>query len=469
VLRDLARDADQEVSAYAVTALRVLREDGRAGLPELRGALHHPAPMTRLIAVEGVWDLTHEAGELVPVLVELLRHPDQNVRLRVQADLRRIGPAAKAATPAIAQALHDAAPADGGITSEQVGLVHTLVKLGPDGQRSALPYLLKLLQIGIQAGKTPSAGGSNSSQPYFLIWWGQSAANSLGDIGPSAAGAIPLLTEAFSVRRLRPPAALALHRIDPQKHDAHIVGPLIEMLQDKTDNNRGEAAQVLGQMGDSATAAVPALAQILDDKTIRIYFSGPAGSSTLHLAAAEAVWRITHQADHVIPTILEEFRGSNDRRPDVYSRQPIVRLIEEMGPIAKAAVQDLIPDLTYRDDPNQFQVGLTAWETRENVRERKRTVDKYRAAVARALGAMGPDAAAAIPALLTALRDDSPTVRQAAAAALCRIDPNLNTDLAATTRSVNGVWWERPIYILVAVLAIVLAAASGWLLLRRRR
>jgi HEAT repeat protein len=470
VLRDLARDADQEVSAHAVTALRVLREDGRAGLPELRGALNHPAPMTRLIAVEGVWDLTHEADQLIPVLVELLRDPDQNVRLRVQDNLQRIGPAAKVAVPAVVHALHNSEPADGGITVWHAYLVHTLMRLGREGQQAAQPYLLKLLRNGIQAGLEPSGAGSNSQLKDVLLQWAQSAALWLGEIGPAAAEAIPPLTEALSVPRLRPSAALALHRIDPNKQDALILGPLIETLRDTTvDAPRGEAAQVLGQMGDAAEPAVPALSQIITDKSIRSYFSGPTGASTLHLSAAEAVWRITHQADHVMPTILEEFRGPNDRRPNVYLRQPIVRLIEEMGPVAKAAVQDLIADLTYRDHPDLFPVGLTAWDIRENVRERIRTEDKYCAAVARALGAIGPDAKAAIPALLTALRDHSPAVRQAAAAALGKIDPNLNIDPATTTRFVNGAWWKGPIYILVAVLAIVLVAASSWFLLRCRR
>jgi len=119
VLRELARDSDQDVSAHAVTALRVLREDGRPGLPEFRAALHHPMVMTRLIAVEAVWDLTHEADELVPVLAELLRERDQQVRWRVEGNLHRIGAAAKAAVPAVVQALQSAETADGEVTERK--------------------------------------------------------------------------------------------------------------------------------------------------------------------------------------------------------------------------------------------------------------------------------------------------------------------------------------------------------------
>jgi HEAT repeat protein len=466
VLRELARDSDQDVSAHAVTALRVLREDGRPGLPEFRAALHHPMVMTRLIAVEAVWDLTHEADELVPVLAELLRERDQQVRWRVEGNLHRIGAAAKAAVPAVVQALQSAETADGEVTRAQAGLSYSLVSLGPDGYSSALPYLLRLLQKGIEVGATLPDSARYSFQQQLVIRCGENAATVLGSMGPAAGPAIPTLTEALSVESLRPTAARALHRIDPVGQDGRVVDALLLSLDDKVDLQCAiTAARALGEMGATAKPALPALIRMLVKKDE----NSPHGDRTLVYAAAVAVWRIDHQHDTALAVLKESLSPPGGGWNRLYSRGSTVKIVEEMGPLAKAVVPELTADLAAGPYTDTINSGGGAWELRENARQAKRHNARYRAALACALGAIGPDAKQATSALLAALRDDAPEVREAAALALQKIDPSIDTASALVAKSSRGDGWKSPSRLVFVILLACALCAAIWTMIKLAR
>jgi HEAT repeat protein len=464
VLRELARDADTEVSAHAVTALRVLREDGRSGLPELRAALHHPSPTTRLIAAEGVWDLTHEADDLAPLLVALLDNRDHDVRWRAAANLKRIGPAAEIAVPPVLQTLETIKRRSREGTLDEVILLRSLVALGPEGQRPALPEVLKLLERALQAVQVRSLD-SAAPTDWNALHHGEWAIKILVEIGPSATEAIPLLTEAMKVPYWCPHAARALHRIDPQNEDPRILDALVRIVQVNASYESAPAAEVLGEMGDTAKFALPHLLKLLNAKDSNFVFGTATGTSSLHFTVAKAIWRIDHRAVVVLPTILEEFRNPPWHTHQAYARQPLVELLQEIGPPAKAAVPDLMTDLVDAR-PQPGYEALTRWEDRENARQMKRDYAKYRAAVTQALGAIGPEAKSAIPALLAALQDESPSVRTAVAEALHNIDPTLSFGLPSVQSS-GEAWWSRPAY--AATTAILVMAFVVWWVRRKRR
>jgi HEAT repeat protein len=467
LLRELARDEDPDVSAHAVTALRVLREAGRPGLPEFRAALQHPAPITRLIAIEGIWDLTHEADELVPVLVALLDNADQNVQWRVEANLERIGPAAKAAVPGLVNALEKSGWAKNLVTQREVGFVNTLVALGPEGRTAASPYLLALLELGIQRGTkakaTISIGKRLEWSDIYWIQRAQHAAVSLAASGLSTKEVLPLLIQALEVPWLRCFAARALHRIDAKKYDSQILTCLLMVLQCNTDpEERCAAARVLGELGDAARPALPELELVFKDcnsnrRVQRVW--------NLEYATAQAIWRIDHRPDAVLTAIPLVFHGSDNRMYRIFNRSATVQLLAEMGPSAKDAVPNLIADLT---DTSDFSSGGgNAWGLRENLREAKRNDVKYRVLVTQALGAIGPDAKAAVPALIAALQDESPLVRDAAAAALRKIDSTLQFELPPPKTPQAG--WTWTICILAAGLLLACLTAILWRWRRRAR
>lgn len=170
------------------------------------------------------------------------------------------------------------------------------------------------------------------------------------------------------------------------------IGSLVHAVQGKDPAVRRDAARSLGTYGPTARSAVPALIAALN-----------ANDWQLRALAADALVRIDPDPDRVAPPLIETFAedASADYRNAVI--EPVARALATLG---RGAVPHLRRALA---DP-RFTVRLGAAE---------------------ALGALGPDAQEALPALASAVRDDDHLfVRTAAAQALERIDPDQAPDLA---------------------------------------
>jgi hypothetical protein len=115
----------------------------------------------------------------------------------------------------------------------------------------------------------------------------------LGSVGPDAKLAIPRLKELFSDSNafLHTRAASALARIDPDQPE--YVDSLINCLAAEKDHERWLAAYGLGQVGALANRATPALTKALQD-----------ADPTVRVFAAIALWRIDHQAEPVVSTLI---------------------------------------------------------------------------------------------------------------------------------------------------------------------
>ncbi len=153
----------------------------------------------------------------------------------------------------------------------------------------------------------------------------------------------------------------------------------VEQLTDRSATARQEAAEAIGKIGPAAKSAVgPLLAALGDtDDTVR-------DAAALALAAfgKDAVGPLTAALKHA----------------DANVRRGAAAAIGRIGPGAKDAVTPLVAVMKNDAD--------------SDVRE----------AAIRALGSIGPDAKAAAPALRDALTDRDQGVREAAAAALKRIE-----------------------------------------------
>ncbi|HTU93994.1 MAG TPA: HEAT repeat domain-containing protein [Gemmataceae bacterium] len=324
-------------------------------------------------------DVLADAGaESVPVLLDACQQGEIRLHRRAAAVLVRIGgPAA----PALAAALKDKA--------RQQRIEVALVRLGS----AAVPALREAL--------TEEKSG-------------EAAAHVLGLIGPRAADAVPdliaLLNRRQAVAALRSEAAFALGRIGEPAGD--IVPALIAALADSKKDVREQAADALGWIGSPAgtnPAVRPALTAALKDEEAKVAlkacqalsFIGDAeaapallaafqgGRAAIVLEAGRALWRLGPKNEPAIPALLSAAQGLIDKSA------PARALLASFGP---RVVPVLVKAL--RDD--------------EAAR---------REAAADILGRIGPPARPAVPALLAALKDKSSSVALMAAMALAEIDP----------------------------------------------
>jgi HEAT repeat protein len=166
---------------------------------------------------------------------------------------------------------------------------------------------------------------------------------------------------------------------------------LTEVLrEDKIARNRSAAATALGRLGSAAKASVPALSAALKDKD-----DGP------RAAAAEALGRLGDDAADAVPALLDAYKDPKaDRFLRIYAAFALGRAArgKEGAPEAVTALASTLADAQASPD--------------------------VRKATAEALGVFGPDAAAAVPALVKALGDKQAVeLRRAAAFALDQIRP----------------------------------------------
>ncbi len=230
-------------------------------------------------------------------------------------------------------------------------------------------------------------------------------------IGPRAADAAPALIALLPQRQkdaeLRQRAAVALGLIGTPTAD--IVPALVAALKDEKPEVRQGAAEGLAWMGPPAREAVPALVTALKDEAAdvvtaactalaRVGDTGAAPALLLALqsrhdkvanSAGEALWHLAAKDRAVVPALILLVKGV---------RKETLRVRNLLASLGPTAVPDLITAL-HDDDA------------------------AVRQAAAEVLGMIGPPARKAVPTLAGALKDKSPLVALAAALALATVDP----------------------------------------------
>ncbi|MHC4984071.1 MAG: HEAT repeat domain-containing protein [Planctomycetota bacterium] len=220
------------------------------------------------------------------------------------------------------------------------------------------------------------------------------AASDLGCRAPTEPEAITALLEALKDDdiQVRGQAAIGLGYIgpgtgEPTSAPSEVVLALIEALKDESNGARSLAAQALGNIGPAADAAIPALEEAMKD-------------TAMYSVASRALSRVGPAVTQAIAHNVEFLRRDPPVGGRCYAAQALWRTGVHFGGAARGGIPELIELLKDKDD------AVVMW-------------------VADALGAMGPAAKPAVPAMVDVVRDTKrgPLARGDAAWSLGFIGP----------------------------------------------
>jgi HEAT repeat protein len=374
----------------AINALGQLGAAAKPAVPLLAGRLKdHELQEASLAALRRIGP---EASEAVPALVAFLRAPGQNIALKVGDVLVHIGPKA---IPAVAGLLQDAN------VEYRRFAVFILAQYGGSAREALTP-----LMRALKDSDTQVASG---------------AAHVLEEIGPDAREAVPALIENLMVyqSQVRGTAAVALGHIGKAAREAR--APLRECLMDPDKGVRYAAALALGRIDPTNTEAVPALRDTLHDLDPEVWLAAIDSLARIDRTQIKETTPILvalSQKPYPLPTRLKAVEGLADLEPEeakiavplldieLYNAAPAVRL--------SAA---LLLERIQRD--RVFVIVLAMAST---LKDRDPGV---RVTIAHALGMLGPWAREAVPALLPLLHDDEQTVRDEVGRSLRLIDAKM--------------------------------------------
>jgi len=391
----------------------VLAEIGPHSIPDLMRYLFDERPTVRGVAVTALGKL--RAPEAVPALVLVSGDTNETVRIAVIEALGAIGESLSA----------PGKPPPSFSTREQQRRWRRYLAVGGRMSVSTLSYCWDRCRSLLGRKRPPWE--SHSLDPFadclnsLRTAVGDAAAPvrtqailGLGKIGPRAQVAT---ADLISVLHSRPDperaiAAEALGKL--QGDPAEIVPVLVSATCQGSPAVRSAAATAIGTFKERAASAVSQLATLLDDQSEEVRTAATTaiqqiGTLNAHATrvlenqledpdnvararTAEALGGMGEAAESAAPALVESLRDSND----------LVRMkaAEALGRIGNVAAGFAVPALIIALDDADNNVKEKALE---------------------ALGNFGESAVPALPRLLSALEDDNPKVRRAAAITLGRL------------------------------------------------
>lgn len=293
----------------------------------------------------------------VLALIAALEDPEEDIRRGAAQTLGRMGMDADRAVTPLAEVVR-ADKAD----SVRLAAATALGRLGPKARPAAL---------ALAAALKDKHAGTRAA-----------AAEAIGLVNAPAADVVLGLVEALgdADRAVRSNALTTLGRFDRKTPAA--VSALANLLtKDEFPDIRRKAAESLGQLGADARAAVPGLAQALQDKDVDV-----------RRWTAIALGKIGPAANAALPALA----GALKKDPDSFVRGHAAHALGNLGKEAVPALLDCVL---------------------------KEAIIEVRLAAIEALGNIGPDAGEAVKVLNTARTDGRASVREAAEAALEKITP----------------------------------------------
>jgi HEAT repeat protein len=392
-----------------------------------------------------------QKSRAVAVLLRALTSADYETRNEAEAALARIG---ADAAPYLIAALDDRPT-----TLERI-LLRANRRFGfPRIELSSTPQLRmraaeQLARVAPRAGETVPALVRAFRDDHSVVF--NEAQRSLRKIGARAA--VPELLRALSRRdpHVRRCAAEVLRDFGPEA--SHATPELLELLTDRVEGVRAQAAHALARVGGAD--AVPGLTSALDDRSPAVRAAaanalaaiGPGGKAAtaslrrrladkhpdVRVACAKAVWMIERDAVTAVPVLTAALKepvsweavlvlanigpGASNAVPALIERlkrEKVPRPLREtsvaglaLGQIGGASVPALIPILAHEDP-------------------------RARTSAALALGYVGAAAAPATPHLVKLLSDVDGDVRRAATLSLGTIDPSRKELVSALIAMAN--------------------------------
>jgi HEAT repeat protein len=284
-VRQILALADHPSEAVRATAVAALNQAGTYGplgpdaVAELVAALGHKEERVRAAAVGQLGGIGRKAKAAVPALIEALRKdPMPSVRSAVATALGQIGQPREEVLKALCQALWDRDAGPSGYAAHAIG------SLGAKA-RPAVPELLGLLRRGAPDQRS-------------------SVLDALGFLGPLTREVVLAVVAALRDpdASVRCNAARVLIALGVRAKDA--VPALTDMLSSTDGWTRRYAAEALGKLGPAAAPAVEALAAVLlePDPVLRHYG---------RVEAAEALGAVGPAARAAVPALLKARRDRN--------------------------------------------------------------------------------------------------------------------------------------------------------------
>jgi HEAT repeat protein len=389
--------------------------------------------------------LVRIGGPVVPALLEILNGPNRDLRVCAAEALGKIGPAARAAIPALIRAL-ERPDRQGETPIPALTAIRALGRIGPEA-KAAIPALNRLLHQRSARGfnidfdvvialDRIGAPPVQKLLDMFLRQGDPFVAKPLAWLGPKAREAVPALRAALMDhrRQVRFSAAVALAHIEPSATES--VPVLIEALKHRDDEelNLRDVPGALARLGPKAQVALPTLIGLAKEGAaerddlkalVQIDPEGvncvPALIEALEYedvevadGAAKCLGLLGPRAKDAVPALAKAV--TRDFHEDFYNiyypQVSAAQALRRIGPPAKSAIPALIGALKYRHTIVGKEPDNSAAE-----------------AAARLLGSFGSDSKTAIPALIEAVRarekdDANGNVRQAAILALGQIGPD---------------------------------------------
>ena len=488
-IRRLCSHSDAAIATSAIRCLLMLTDENndtvRQSVPRLLRALGDDRSEVRN---EAAVTLSEIGTSIVPDVTKALSDSDKRVRLKACSILGQVGPAAADSTPALVVRLHDDTELVVRAAAEALGLIHS----HPEVVLPALVALLKNQSVPLQITGARAIGDfgptAKNLAPLMISQLADSkimlrvaAAEALGKIGDNSPSVIDELVKALSdfngtvtVR-----AANSLSQIG-----APAVPALVKMLSN--ENYRKLVVEVIGEMGENAESAVPALLPLLEtfdtdlkrEVFIALAMIGPKASSATATmmqilenpdageSRAGAAYVLAHigekKALPVLKQILKTDRSEQVLRSAAWSivelepenpdnaaivlpqffpamssdtpleRREAILAISKLGVAAKSAIEDLQLHAASDDDPTVRAAALHGLTETHAFASQSLAVavaslrdanPAVRNAARYLLGRLGMEAQSTAPLLRESLRHGDPMERIVSAWALVHVEP----------------------------------------------
>lgn len=425
-----------EMRYAAAAAAGEFGPDAKELAPLLTAALEHNEDFTRRIVVSALGNIGPAAADAVPLLIRALEDDDWQTKASAAEALGRIGQPSKSAISALSAVVTRAKPDDGyGSPAEMAATalgqfgapardaVPILVAMLTRSQLSpyargaaatalgkiALPDDRKVNSALLKAAQTKFRGisftndGWRDEEASVRIAAGHAVWKISRDGRVVSWLCEPLKHKDYH-SYVRNEAAKALGEIGPDAADA--VPMLLSMVTDWERNHDAEhcshaAVVALGRIGKKAVDAVPVLIRQVEQRSVE----------WMRIAAAEALGEIGLSTKPALTALAEALEGRAYQRPAYEVKIAAAEAIRRLNGDVEPTIPVLIECLSVKE----FETfNLTYFPgVRDAVAVRTRAT--------RALGQLGGRATAAVPALQVLLDDDFITVREAAAHALSMI------------------------------------------------
>ncbi|MFQ5794145.1 MAG: HEAT repeat domain-containing protein [Candidatus Bipolaricaulia bacterium] len=381
-------DSNPEVQAKALDKLREFKSLGTIPIKRIVDMLEIPDVDVRVTAIRALGAMGEVAKNQAPMLVDLLKDPDEPglVRFVAAEALRAMGEAAKDQAPMLVDLLND--------LNEDVSMRAAAAKaLGAMGEaaKDQVPKIANLLN-------DPNASVRAA------------VAEALGAMGEAAKDQVPKIANLLNDPNasVRAAAAKALGAMGEAIKDQ--VPELVNLLDDPARDVRAAAVEALGIMGDVTKDQILKIANLLDDP-----------DEDVRATAAQALGAIGEAAKDQAPKLVNLLKD-----PDEDVRAAAVKALGAIG----AATEDQVPKIAnLLDDPNEDvraaavkALGVMGEAAKDQAPKIANLLDDsnedVRAVATRVLGAMGEAAKDQAPMLVDLLNDPARGVRAAAVEAL---------------------------------------------------